>query len=220
MTASSRGQAEHARARIAGLRLRHDAAELDEAEAEGEERVRHLALLVEAGREPDRVRKAAAEAPRPRGADRPRGGAPCGGEGEGPDGRARCAVSGVEGVEQRPREGKERPRSSREVRKDVAPVRAERQRLHPAHGRQRQRAVEMREQRAAARGLVAQGVAERVRVDRDEDEVVVPAKCFAAVSATCAAVEKWMKPSCEVDRRAAKTPASSASRQSGFRDRF
>ena len=48
-------QAEDARARVAGLRPRHDAAELHEAEAEREQRVGDLALLVEAGREPDRI---------------------------------------------------------------------------------------------------------------------------------------------------------------------
>ena len=51
--------------------------------------------------------------------------------------------------------------------------RPERQRLHPAHRRERQRAVEMREQRAAARGLVAQRGAERRGVDRDQHQIAL-----------------------------------------------
>jgi hypothetical protein len=51
------GKPEQARARIAGLRPRCDGAAFDEAEAESQHRVRHLGILVEAGREPDGVGK-------------------------------------------------------------------------------------------------------------------------------------------------------------------
>ena len=52
-----RVEAEQARARIARLRLRRHAADFDEAEAEAKQLVRHLGVLVEAGREPDRIGK-------------------------------------------------------------------------------------------------------------------------------------------------------------------
>jgi hypothetical protein len=51
------GQAEQARARIAGLRARRHGADLDEAEAEAGQRIDIIAVLVEAGGEPYRVRK-------------------------------------------------------------------------------------------------------------------------------------------------------------------
>src|SRR4029079_14655509 len=41
-----------------------------------------------------------------------------------------------------------------------------------------------------------------------------PAKCFAAVSATCVAVEKWMNPSRRSTAAPANVPDRSASRQS------
>ena len=54
-------EAEQARARIARLRLRRHAADLDEAETEPQQRIRHLGILVEAGRKPDRIGKAQPE---------------------------------------------------------------------------------------------------------------------------------------------------------------
>jgi hypothetical protein len=59
-------QPEHARTRVALLRLRHDAAELHEAEAEGQELIGHLALLVEACREADGIGKGCPNTPMPR----------------------------------------------------------------------------------------------------------------------------------------------------------
>ena len=58
-------ETEQARARIAGLRARRHGADLDEAEAEPQQRVRHLGILVEAGREADRIGEI-----QPEGADR------------------------------------------------------------------------------------------------------------------------------------------------------
>ena len=54
-------QAEQARLGVAGLRLRGDGADLDEAEAEREQRVDALGVLVEAGGEAERAGKLAAE---------------------------------------------------------------------------------------------------------------------------------------------------------------
>jgi hypothetical protein len=48
---------------------------------------------------------------------------------------------------------------------------AERKLLDPAHRVKRQRAVEMRKQRAAARRLPFQSRAQRFRLDHDQDEV-------------------------------------------------
>jgi hypothetical protein len=50
----------------------------------------------------------------------------------------------------------------------------------------------MRKQRPAARGFPFECRPERGGVDRDQQKVVLPAKCLAAVSRTCSAVEKWM----------------------------
>ena len=55
------GEPEHPRRRIALLGKRRDRADLDEAEAEGKDRVRHLAILVEAGGHADRIGKVEAE---------------------------------------------------------------------------------------------------------------------------------------------------------------
>ena len=54
---------EHARPRIAGLRQRRHRADLDEAEAQAEQRVRHLGVLVEARRDADRIGKVEPEGP-------------------------------------------------------------------------------------------------------------------------------------------------------------
>ena len=56
-------------------------------------------------------------------------------------------------------------------------------------------AIEMRKQLVVARALPAQRVAERVGIDLDQEQRLLAEKCLRAVSATWAAVEKWMKPS-------------------------
>jgi hypothetical protein len=53
-------QPEQARTRIARLRPRRDAADLDQAETDIEQRVRYLGVLVEARREADRIGQAPA----------------------------------------------------------------------------------------------------------------------------------------------------------------
>ena len=63
MTARSSREAEQAGPRIAALRPRRDGTAFDEAEAELEHRVGHLAVLVETGREPHRIGKEEAKGP-------------------------------------------------------------------------------------------------------------------------------------------------------------
>jgi hypothetical protein len=99
-----RREAEHPRLRVARLRPRHDPADLDEAEAEAEQRVGHTGALVEAGREANRIWEAAAEQ-----VDREAGivRAPAAGrqQGERPQRQVMGAL-GIEAVEQRPDQGK------------------------------------------------------------------------------------------------------------------
>ena len=54
-------QAKQARARIAGLRQRRNRSDFGKAEAKAQHRVDDLAILVETGREPDRIWKIEAE---------------------------------------------------------------------------------------------------------------------------------------------------------------
>ena len=56
-----RVEPEQPRTRIARLRLRRDAARLDKAEAQPQQRIDHFGMLVEAGCEPDRVGERQAE---------------------------------------------------------------------------------------------------------------------------------------------------------------
>src|SRR5438105_4119009 len=63
-------------------------------------------------------------------------------------------------------------RSRRKLRKDVALIGPERQRLYPSHRGERQVAVKMRKQFASARNLPSQRFGERVRVDRDQQQIL------------------------------------------------
>ena len=161
-------EAKQARPRIARLRLRRHAAGLDEAEAEPEQRIDHFGILVEAGRKADRIGKL-----RPKAAT-PSFSSSGAGRGSGASFSARsasaCACSGIEHAQQRRGEAVEQ-RDHGASSGNTCPFGPERQRLHPAHRGERQRAVEMREQRAAARGLIAQRGAERRGVDRDQHQV-------------------------------------------------
>ena len=56
-----RVEPEQPRTRIARLRLRRDAARLDKAEAQPQQRIDHFGMLVEAGRQADRIGKRQAE---------------------------------------------------------------------------------------------------------------------------------------------------------------
>src|SRR5690606_14462739 len=50
-------QAEHARARVSGLRPRRDRADLGKSEADSQQSIRHAGIFVEARRDADRVGK-------------------------------------------------------------------------------------------------------------------------------------------------------------------
>ncbi len=91
---------ENARPRIAGLRQRRDGADLDKAEAQAEQRVGHLGVLVEAGRDTDRIWEVEAEGPHPQ----PRiigRGLQGGGDPQAPDGK-RMGGFRIEKPQQRP----------------------------------------------------------------------------------------------------------------------
>ncbi len=57
----------------------------------------------------------------------------------------------------------------------------------------------MRKQRAAARGLIDEFVAQRRRVDRNEQQVVLTFEMREAVSTTWSRVEKMNEPVGEID---------------------
>ena len=61
-------------------------------------------------------------------------------------------------------------------RKHMPALGVERQRIDTAHRGEWQFAVEMRKQRAAARGLPLQERAERIGIDRDQNEIALPGK--------------------------------------------
>ena len=162
-------QPKHARARIAGLRLRRHGADLDEAETELEQRVGHLGVLVEARRHPDRVGEIEPEGPhrQPRVVrhqlDERR-------DLQRQDGEP-VRILGVEQAQQRPRELLEQADHGAKLREQVAPAGTERQRLRPQHRGERQRAVEMRKQVAAAGRLPSQRAGQRIGIDRHQHQV-------------------------------------------------
>ncbi|MFB0492513.1 hypothetical protein ABIE45_005099 [Methylobacterium sp. OAE515] len=55
----------------------------------------------------------------------------------------------------------------------MAPIRAEGERIDRSHRRKRQRAVEMREQIAAAGRLVTQVIPERPGLDGDDEQIIL-----------------------------------------------
>ena len=173
MIAPSRGRRKTRGARVAGLRPRRHRADLDEAEAEGEQRVGHLAVLVEAGGDADRIGEVEAEETAPRrGSARPapRMEAAL---------RARDAPAGAPSPDRARRGAAAAARTAgswQAIREAMAAVGRERQRLDPEHGGEVERSVEMREEVAAARRLVAERRPEPRRVDRDEDQVACAGK--------------------------------------------
>jgi len=83
-------------------------------------------------------------------------------------------------------------------------VRTERQRLDPPHGVERQHAVEVREQRAAAGQFPFECSAKGIGVDRDENEVVLPGEMFRGGLRNLLGGGKVDVAVGEVDRRASK----------------
>ena len=59
------------------------------------------------------------------------------------------------------------------ARENVASVGTERQRLHPRHRGKRQVAIKMWKQRAAARGLPFQPLAQAGGIDRDQQQIAL-----------------------------------------------
>ena len=171
-----RCQPEDARLRVAGLRQRRDRADLGKAEAEAKQRIGNLGVLVVAGGHAERIGEIdAADADfQPVVA-------------HGPPGdrqpafqrRDRQAVGGFRiECEQEPlAEPVEHAHSASSVGNDVA-IGAERQWLHPDDGVEVERAVEMREQRTAARDLVFQRVAEFGAIDGDQQQPGLAGKVF------------------------------------------
>jgi hypothetical protein len=84
--------------------------------------------------------------------------------------------------------------SGQRIGKAVAAIGIERQRHGPYHSARIEITVQMRKQRAAARGLPFECAAEFILIDGNQQQVMLSGD-LAAVSATCPAVEKWMKPS-------------------------
>ena len=156
------------RPRIAGLRLRRHRADLDKAEAEPQQRVRHFRILVEAGGHADGIGKIQAEgAHREFRIVRPR-----------PDRRQEfqaldrqpMRVFGIEPAQQRQREGVEGADHGVSSGMSCVAVGA---RVHVEHARHRaeiELAIEMRKQLVVARALPAQRLAERIGIDLDQEQ--------------------------------------------------
>ncbi len=158
------GQPEDAGLGIARLRPGHDAADLHEAEAEPEQGIRHPRALVEPAARPTGFGKR-----RPR-TSTARQGSSGAGEPAGSAARARIVRSWARSASSRCSRGRTRGKAASIIAggsppEAVAPIRAEGHLLDRHHRRQRQVAVEMREQVAAARGFVAQGLAQPVALD-------------------------------------------------------
>ena len=83
----------------------------------------------------------------------------------------------------------------------MASVGAEGKRLHPQHGGEIQRGMEMGKQIAAARGFIAQGVTERVGIDGDQQEIVLACKVLRRRLADLFSRGKMEVPILDVDGR-------------------
>src|SRR2546423_14032300 len=92
-------------------------------------------------------------------------------------------------------------RSRRKLRKDVALIGPERQWLYPSHRGERQVAVKMRKQFAAARNLPSQRLAERVRVDRHQQQVLEAGKILGGGRADLRGRGEMDEAVAQVDRR-------------------
>src|SRR5262249_39013150 len=211
-------EAKQARTRIAGLRLRRHGSNLDEAEAEAQQRIGYLAILVEAGGDADRVREIQPERAhlQPRVVHRR---ARQRRETQRLD-RERMRILRVECAHQRPRQAVEqadhgaasaRMGSGNTCRPSAPRGNGSTHLIVPASGSgpegwgNRSPPPEGSHLRAAPRAPAATATRRRPST---------LAKCRAAVSPTCAAVEKWMKPSLRSTAAPRNTPARSAARQS------
>ena len=180
-------EAEQPRPRIAALRLRRHRADLDKAEAEPQQRVRHLGVLVEARGHADRIGEIEAE-----GAHRELAvvGAQFGRRQEFQAGMARRCASSASIQRSRGSERASKARITVSAPGSHASRRRAYQILHAPHRAEIEFAIEMRKQLVIARTLPAQRAAERIGVDLDQEQRVLAGEEFRAVSATCAAAEK------------------------------
>ena len=155
-------------ARIAGLRPRRHGADLDEAEAEREQRVGHLAVLVEAGGEPDRIGEIEAEKlpPEPRIAPAARGWKPA----RSAPMRQPMRLLRVEAEEERLEQLVAAAHGARSGRR-CRPSGESGIGLTQSTRREVERTVKMREERSAARRLVAERRPEPAGVDGNENKV-------------------------------------------------
>ena len=163
-------QPKHARARIASLRPRRHGADLDEAEAELEQCIGHLGVLVEPRRHPDRIREIESEGAhrKPRivrhqldeGRDLQR-----------QDGEP-VRVLGIEQAQQRPRELFEQSDHGVSSGNTWPSAGIEPQRFCPQHRGERQRTVEMRKHAPPRENSHRRAPAERISIDRHQHQVV------------------------------------------------
>jgi hypothetical protein len=89
-------------------------------------------------------------------------------------------------------------------REHMRPVIVEQQRLHPAHGREGQRAIEMGKQLAAARGFPFQSAAQFLGDNRNQDEVQHSGKVFRRRAGNLGGGREMDVAISEIDRRAAE----------------
>ena len=201
-------QPEQARPRIADLRPWRHRADFHKAEAQRQHGVGHFGILVEAGAQGPadwESRDRTASAARP--GSRVRGAGHCGIACSALIVR-RCAFSASRAW----RSGRAswKPCAARLMRpssagKHVSAIPAAR--VSPTGQRPCQAAIEMREKIAAARWLPAQVAQIAPPSKATSSSPSWPAKWRRAVSRTCCAVERWMKPSADRQRSPRKAPA-------------
>ena len=161
-------QAKQPRPRIAALRLRRHRADLDKAETEPQQRVRHLGALVEARGHADRIGKIQAE-----GAHRQfrivgarlEPAAAAAGPGSPSGAHPPDRTSAAAAAKRRRRRG-----SRHQLRKVVIAVRPRAQVEDGGYRAEVEFAIEVRKQLVVARGLPAQRVAERIGIDGDQEQ--------------------------------------------------
>ena len=181
---------EQPRPRIAALRLRRHRADLDEAEAEPQQRVRHLGILVEARGHADRIGKVEAEgAHRELGIvsaqlDRRQ-------EFQAVD-REAMRILGIDPAQQRQREGVEGADHGFSSGMSCEPSARACIVLYAVHRAEIEFAIEMRKQLVIARALPAQRRAKRIGIDLDQEQAGLAEEMLSRGLRDLGAVEKWM----------------------------
>ncbi len=159
---------EQPRPRIAGLRLRRHGADLDEAETQPQQRIRHLRALVEARGHADRIGKIQAERPhRQFGVVRPR---PYRRQQLQALDRQAMRVLRIEPAQQRQRESVEGADHGFSSGMSWMPSERARMLEHAGDRAEIEFAIEMRKQFVVARALPAQRLAQRIGIDLDQEQ--------------------------------------------------